>query len=543
MYSYDGKEAAFETENLKVVIGRAKPGVSIDLDLSPDNTVSRPHAVISVEGGQYWIEDLNSTSGTFISGEDIRGLGRRELRPGDSIQIGKTTLTLAKPKSDDETKPIDDVPITGEVSGDITLTIDARGALFHDKEQPSEEMRRRLALLYDLPLQLVAETRLDAALQTIVQRLVTAIPRQISGVLLVADALTGQLLLKAHVPAEDPGVSLRRAREAMDRREAFVWSHTTDPDVTVSPHGRKPESAMYAPLLWKTGRVDQRHDKGTEGRPVEALGVLCAVSYDPVGAFTPEDLRLLLALAQYAAVIVVQHRMQEELRANANLMTRLMTNFSPRVRDRLLASARTGRMRLGGQKSEVTVLITDIRGFTKISASLDSEDVVDMLNDYFSALVDVAFRFDGTVDKFIGDAMLVVFGSPEADVQQQDKAVRAALAMQEAIKAVSANRAARGLVTCEMGIGVHCGEALHGFIGSNERMEYTVIGDAVNRATRYCGAAGPGEILISPDVHEWVWRTVRCEPITITIKHEGTLPALRVMGSAVTSKKEPRKSP
>jgi adenylate cyclase len=515
VHTYDGKETTFETHNDKIVIGRAKSGLSIDLDLSPDKTVSRPHAVLSFEDSQYWIEDLESNSGTIVKGEDIRGLGRRPVHPGDTIQVGNTMLRLAAlagREADTTVEP----SVTGGLTGDITLTLDARGALLTEAEQTSEEMKSRLAMLYDLPLQLGAETRLDAALHTIVQRLVAAIPGATSGALLVRDAPTGQLLLKAHVPAEGPEVSLTQARAAMESRQAFVWSRTTDPDVTVGPLGRKAQSAMYTPVLWKN----------------EAVGVLCAVSHKSLAAFSPVDLRLLLALAQHAALIVVQHRMQDELRANANLMTRLMTNFSPKVRDRLLSNARLGRMRLGGQRSEVTILITDIRNFTRISASLDAEDVVDMLNDYFSALVEVAFRFDGTVDKFIGDAMLVVFGSPEPDLQQHDKAVRAALGMQEAIQAVSATRALRGHPTCEMGIGVHRGEVLHGFIGSNERMEYTVIGDAVNRATRYCDAAGPGEILISAELHEWVWRTVQCEPVTVTTKRGDALPALRVKGGS-----------
>jgi len=511
-YSYEGKDTTFATDKRRVVIGRAKPGLTVDLDLTPDKTVSRPHAVISQDGPRFWIEDQNSSLGTLVNGEEIKGMGRRRLEPGASVQIGDTSLVLAA-----EAFPAASTETTSQGMsgfGDITQTLDAEGSLFTGREGPSADMGRRLALLYDLPLQLSVEARLDTVLQTIVERLVAAIPRATKGALLVKDGATGQLLLKAHVPAGEPAVSLSLARQAMEQRQGFVWRRGTDPDVTMTLGGQQITTAMYAPMLWKQ----------------EAIGVLCAVNYETLDAFSTDDLRLMLALAQHAAMAVEQRIMQEELRANTHLMTRLLTNFSPKVRERLLSSARTGRMRLGGQKSEVTILIADIRDFTRLSAGMDSEDVVDMLNDYFAPLVDVVFRYDGTVDKFIGDAMLVVFGSPEADPQQHEKAVRAALAMQEAIREVSDKRSARGQVPCDMGIGLHSGEVLHGFIGSNERMEFTVIGDAVNRATRYCEGAGPGDIIMSAQVHQWVWRIVQSEPVTIDVKHEGLLPALRLRG-------------
>ena len=515
-YAFDGKDSAFATDKRKVVIGRAKAGLHIDLDLTPDKTVSRPHAAISQEGQRYWIEDLNSSRGTLVNGEEIKGMGRRRLEPGDAVQIGDTSLVL---ESAERAAPADS-EATVRGMGDITQTLDAQSSLFAGREGPSVDMGRRLALLYDLPLQLSIEAGLDTVLQAIVERLVAAIPHAARGALLVRDAGTGQLLLKAHVPAGEPAVSLSLARQAMEQRQGFVWRRGTDPDVTMTLGGQQITTAMYAPLLWKG----------------EAIGVLCAVNYQTLDAFTTDDLRMIVALAQYAAMAVEQRLMQDELRANTHLMTRLLTNFSPKVRERLLTSARTGRMRLGGQKSEVTILIADIRDFTRLSAGMDSEDVVDMLNDYFAPLVDVVFRFDGTVDKFIGDAMLVIFGSPEADPQQHEKAVRAALAMQEAIRVVSDKRSARSQVPCDMGIGLHCGEVLHGFIGSNERMEFTVIGEAVNRATRYCEGAGPGDIVMSAQVHQWVWRIVQSEPVTINVKHEGPLPALRLRGMRGESK-------
>ncbi|MGA8757549.1 MAG: adenylate/guanylate cyclase domain-containing protein [Stellaceae bacterium] len=102
------------------------------------------------------------------------------------------------------------------------------------------------------------------------------------------------------------------------------------------------------------------------------------------------------------------------------------------------------------------------------------------------------------VDKITGDGILAVFGSPEPDAQRHEKAVRAALAMQAAMSEISEERRRRRQVTCTIGIKVHCGEVLHGFVGSKDRMELTIIGEAANWTDRYCSGAGGGEILLSP---------------------------------------------
>ena len=159
---------------------------------------------------------------------------------------------------------------------------------------------------------------------------------------------------------------------------------------------------------------------------------------------------------------------------------------------------------------------------------MDAQEVMDLLNAYFPVLVDAVFRFNGTIDKFIGDAILAVFGSPEPDACQHENAIQAAADMQSAMRGINAERACRGLTTCEIGIGIHCGEVLHGFIGSPERIEFTAIGDAVNKATRYCDGAGAGEILISPRLHEQIWRLIQADPVSMFTKHEGCLPAYRV---------------
>jgi adenylate cyclase len=196
----------------------------------------------------------------------------------------------------------------------------------------------------------------------------------------------------------------------------------------------------------------------------------------------------------------------------------------------LLARAANGRLGPSGERSEVVILISDIRGYTKLSAGMDTDDVMDLLNDYLSALVDAIFKYDGTVDKIAGDGIFAVFGSPEPDPLRHEKAIRAAVAMQSVMSEISEERRRRGLVTCEIGIGVHCGEVLHGFIGSKDRMEWKIIGEAANWTDRYCSGASGGEILISPAMHQRLWRYVDTELTTIDTKHEGRLRAYRLKG-------------
>ena len=512
VYSYQGKQLVFDRETTQVVIGRPKEGLAVDLDLTPDKAVSRPHARVWVEDDQYWIEDLNSVRGTLVGGELIRGKGKRRLHAGDTIRVGETTLSvdILAMEVDRGPTPTPEMPVA-EPPVDIAQTLDASMPAFAAEDAPTTDPARRLALLYELPLQLAQETRLDTLLQKIVERLVEIIPGAGRGALLVKDQRTGDLLLKAHMPPGEPAVSMTLARRAMEQRQGFVWQRG-EQDLSFSISQQNIESGMYAPLLWKG----------------ETLGVLCVDSCNTCLALGSDDLRLMLAVAHHAAMAVATHQLREDLRRNAALLGRLLTNFSPKIRERLLEKARHGRLRLGGEKSEVTILFSDIRGFTHMSAGMEAEDIVDMLNDYFPAQVDAIFGNDGTIDKFVGDAILAVFGSPEPDTKQHEKAVRAALAIQAAITELNKARTSRGQVNCGISVGVHCGEVLHGFIGTPDRMEFTVIGDAVNRASRYCAGANAGEVLISPEMHERVWRMIQAERTTISTKHEGEFIAYRV---------------
>jgi adenylate cyclase len=312
--------------------------------------------------------------------------------------------------------------------------------------------------------------------------------------------------LRASIPENDPPISRTLIKRAISDGSGFIWSaEESDEDLSKSIQRIKVRTGMYVPLLW-------------QGNP---MGVLCVDNPERSSAFRKEDLQFLVAVAHYAAAAVANQHLQADLAHKNKTMEHLLANFSPKLRSTLLQMAQEGKLKPGGQKSQVTILLSDLRGFTRVSAGLPAETVVEMLNDYFSALVDVIFQHDGTVDKFMGDAILAVFGSPEVDADHAIKAVRAAIGMQEATDKVNARRRAAGLPYCELGIGLHTGEVLHGFVGAAERLEYTVIGDTVNRASRYCDGAKGGDTVFSPELFEALCGQVPAVPSVIQTKHEG----------------------
>jgi adenylate cyclase len=352
---------------------------------------------------------------------------------------------------------------------------------------------------------------LEPMLSKAAERLLQSVSSSERCAILLQDSSNGELLLKAHSPTTAiPRISMTSVRRAMGEKKGFIWSRGEE--LSLSQQQSKIEAGLYVPLVING----------------EAIGVVCLDSASESDHFLRGDLLLVTSFAHQIALAVANHELSFTLKRNNEVLERLMTNFSPKVRTRLLQRARIGRLKLGGEQSVVSILCCDIRGFTRLTAGMCAEDVVTLLNEYFAVLTDCIFRHDGTIDKFIGDAILAVFGSPEADPAHYRNAVLAGMDMQKSMELVSARREARGDTVCQIGIGIHMGEVLHGFIGSQERMEFTVIGDPVNRASRYCDGAKATEVLISPEIHERVWKFVNAEPVSISTKHEGDLQAYRV---------------
>ena len=157
-------------------------------------------------------------------------------------------------------------------------------------------------------------------------------------------------------------------------------------------------------------------------------------------------------------------------------------------------------LNLGGEKRKVTVLFADIRGFTSMSEKMKPEVVVSTLNEYFSEMIDLVFKNNGTLDKIIGDELMVVYGAPISAKDDTQRAVKTAIEMQRKLKRLNKNKKKKKEPLIHVGIGINKGEVVSGNIGSREMMDYTVIGDTVNLAARLCSAAKPGQILVSSSV-------------------------------------------
>jgi adenylate cyclase len=159
-------------------------------------------------------------------------------------------------------------------------------------------------------------------------------------------------------------------------------------------------------------------------------------------------------------------------------------------------------LELGGEEREVTILMSDLRGFTALAARLSPHEVIEFLNLYLEAMVDVISRYEGTIDEIIGDAILVIFGAPLACEDHAAKAVACGLAMQLAMTEVNRRLAEKGAAALEMGIGIHTGRVIVGNIGSLRRTKYAAVGSNVNLAGRIESFTTGGQVLISEDTRE-----------------------------------------
>jgi adenylate cyclase len=230
----------------------------------------------------------------------------------------------------------------------------------------------------------------------------------------------------------------------------------------------------------------------------ELKGVLALGHKKSGHFFTREDIDLLHTLSDETAIAIENARRAEQMKKEETVRTNLARYLSPQIVDRIVKN--DVQVNLGGDKKVVTVLFSDIRNFTTITESRKPDELVHQLNEYFTEMAAIIFEHGGSLDKYIGDAIVAVFGSLIDLDNSALSAAQAARKMMQRLPALNEHWLQKYGLKMEFGIGLSTGEVFLGNIGSPERMEFTVIGDTVNVASRFSGLAKPGQILLTQEV-------------------------------------------
>jgi adenylate cyclase len=472
VYADEGTTKKHKLSNGVVVLGRAP---SCDVVLN-HFSVSRRHAQLSVTDAGCVVKDLGSRNGTYVNGQQVQ---EAELRDGDRLLIGQFPTALRG----------------GAMEGVVVTSDDALTNLGQVIQRPMSPRNfeaaggmaldgaRLLKLLADVGRTLVGTQPIDEVLNHVLDLAIESTQAK-RALLLLYDEATRQLVPRfaRHRGLATGSTLISRAilEQVLNQRISILAMNAqADPRLGHSQSIKALDirSLMCAPL-W--------HE-------AEIIGILY-VDNPQSDQFTIADLDLFTAFSNYAAVAIAQARLTARVREETRRRERLERYHSPAVVDRILNGATEVDAPFIAQERDLTVLFADIVGFTAIAEGRPQEVAV-LLNAFFTRMADAIFEHEGTLDKFIGDSVLAVFGAPLELPNHALSAVRSAQSMGRALKALNEERPDQAL---QMRIAIHTGVALVGDIGSPKRRDYTVLGDVVNTAARIeQSIAGPGQIVIT----------------------------------------------
>lgn len=494
LLSTSGEQTVEITPGHTIVVGRA---ATSDIPIY-DPTVSRRHAELTAVTEGVRVQDLGSSNGTFVNGTRVSDT---VVTAGDVVTFGKVAFSLiattpAKPRpavqqdSGAFVVPPPEATIVKQVVVEEPPALEERvarrsGTRF-EADMPAEERQaQKLSLLLDISKELSKQQDVDRLLEKVVD--ITFKVMNVDRVsILMLEGASGELVPRiSRNRLDDSGgarVPRSIARRAVDERLAILTDNAAADErfKGKSIVMQSVRSAMCTPLMGSDGKV---------------LGILYVDNMTATNSFDDEDLEFLIAFSGIAAVAIENSRLTDRIRREAVVLSNFQRYFAPDLARQIAGEAEA--VQLGGAKRPVVVFFSDIRGFTSISETMSPDEIASLLTEYFTEMVEVVFENGGTLDKFMGDAIMALWGAPIAHGDDADRAMRAALEQQAVLDALNAKWADEGRPQLQIGIGINFGEVFAGNIGSDRRLEYTVIGDAVNTASRLCSNAGPGEILIS----------------------------------------------
>ena len=516
----------------EVVIGRS-PECQVVLK---DFGISRQHARIVVDEDGVRIQDLKSKNGTQVNGVPVV---EAPLKDGDRILLGKFQLQFSKTLEGkvvlDEAKPLSEeagtiIRSVGELSRLLSDTAaGGRSPAAEKKATPDvleiEKSNRILRVLTRVAETLIAVRPVEEVLQQVMEIVFEHVPAD-RGFLMLneegSEKLIPMVIKHRNADGAESGkISISKTiadRVMKDRVSILTSDALVDPRFgagdSIRFHGIR--SAMCAPL-WNKEHV---------------IGIIHVDSPMLTNCFGLNDLDLLTALANYAAVAVERARLNQKLVAEEKKRERLGRFLSPQVTNRILATAESQGFALGvPETKEVSVLFADIVGFTSMSEKMSPAAVSLILNDYLSRMTDVIFKHEGTLDKYIGDAIMAVFGAPLDMPDHAVRSIRAALEMRERLEEFNAER--KEGPSLRIRIGINSGSAVAGEIGSINKKEYTVLGDTVNIASRLeSSVAQPMMIVVGENTRNAAADEFDCRSLgRVTLKgKKNVLEAFEVLG-------------
>jgi len=517
----------------EVTIGRS-PDCQIVLK---DFGISRTHAKLIADEDGVRIQDLKSKNGTQVNGVPVV---EAPLKDGDRILLGKFQLSFSKTLEGkvvlDEKKPLSEeagtiIRSVGELSKLLSDT-GQQAALAERKAatdvQDVEKANRILKVLTKVAETLIAVRPVEEVLQQVMDIVFEHVPADRGFLMLSedgADKLIPMVVKHRNASSTTEGkISISKTiadRVTKDRVSILTSDALVDPRFgagdSIRFHGIR--SAMCAPL-WNKEQV---------------IGIIHVDSPMLTNCFTLNDLDLLTALANYAAVAVERARLNQKIIAEEKKRERLGRFLSPQVTARIIAATSESQgVALGvPEVKEVSVLFADIVGFTSMSEKMSPAAVSLLLNDYFSRMTDIIFKYEGTLDKYIGDAIMAVWGAPLDMADHALRAIRAALEMRDQLESFNAER--KEGPTIRIRIGVNSGKAVAGELGGINKKEYTVLGDTVNTASRLeSSVARPMTVVIGENTFHAVKEQFDCKslgPATLKGKAQ-TVEVYEVLGPA-----------
>lgn len=445
----------------RTVIGRAPHS---DVVVAAPS-VSRQHARLTVTDGRCLLADAGSRHGIIVGGVPL--VGEMEVRPGSSFTCGSVTFS---------------------VDTEAGAILSERHHRLRDAHTIVRSQERFVRLLTEMGKTLITAGPASHILARVVDLVFDAVPAERTFLLrrdAPDEAMTARVARRRDGRSlADASISRSVVTQVMRDKVSMLATDVMD-DARISPggsiHQMNVRSFLCAPL-WNRGDV---------------IGVLYADNPHSK-RFSAEDLDVFTALANYAAVAIEQARVNQELLAETRRRERLQRYHSPGVVNQILCGG-TAEAGLEAREVDLSVMFCDLCGFTSRTEHLSPTAVAALLNHYFATMSESIFEVDGTLDKFIGDAILAVFGAPFEQPDHADRAVQAALAMRRALETLNPSLDGGPL---QMRTSINSGRALTGDIGSPRRREFTVLGDVVNCAARMEKLAGPGQIVISAATRE-----------------------------------------